>query len=124
MSGERIDVCCLCAAWCRLCGDYASVFAHVTDGLGAEGFALRAHWVDIEDDEALVGSLDIETFPTIVVAGLAGVRFAGPLTPEASTLRRVLRSVLRTDWEDRPARAPDPAVEAFARRLRASHAQP
>jgi len=119
MPAATIHLACLCAAWCRLCDDYAPVFEQVTGELAAAGVPLRCHWVDIEDESDLVGDFDVETFPMIVVADAQCVRFAGPLTPQSDTLRRLLRALLLdvapgTRW---PGAAPE--VEAFAQRLRA-----
>ncbi len=110
-----LHVACLCAAWCRLCDSYAPVFTQVTQTLAARHPGLQAHWIDIEDEADLLGDLDIETFPTLVVVGADGdVRFAGALTPEPSTLQRVLAATL-----DAPAPRQAAAAEvlAFARRL-------
>jgi hypothetical protein len=89
-----IDLLCLCAAWCRLCEGYRAVF----DALAAEpaplGVALRWRWIDIEDEADLVGDLDIETFPTWVIAEGTVLLFAGALTPEPATVRRVLGACL------------------------------
>ena len=79
---------------------------------------LQWHWIDIEEEAELVGDLDVETFPTIVILDAEQVRFAGPLTPQAVTLRRLLRATLQ---DVDPARAwpvVDPEFEAFAARLR------
>jgi thioredoxin 1 len=113
-----VHVACLCAAWCRLCDDYAPVLDGVMSDLMAGRAALRRHWIDIEDEAELVGDFDVQTFPTLVVVGPDGVRFAGPVTPQADTLRRLLRATVvdapaRSRW---PAVAPE--VQAFAHRLR------
>ncbi len=116
MSTSTIHIACLCAAWCRTCDSYAVVFEAVVAEVGAELPALRTHWIDIEDEAELVGDLDIETFPTLVVVDAQGLRFAGPLTPQPETLRRVLRASLASD---EPASAPaDAEWKAFAQRLR------
>ena len=47
--------------------------------LAAPGRAVRWHWIDIEDDSALLGDLDLETVPTRVGADAPGPRVAGPL---------------------------------------------
>jgi hypothetical protein len=87
----------------------------VLDSVAAE-FGLAARWVDIEDEADLLGHVDIETFPTLVLLDEQHVRFFGPLTPQPDTLRRVLRATL-----DGPAPASaEPEVEALAQRLRAS----
>jgi hypothetical protein len=110
-----LHVACLCAAWCRTCDDYAPVFEQVLAGLRPQLPSLRAHWIDIEDEADLLGELDIETFPTIVVADDAHVRFAGPLTPQPAMLQRVLRAALA---EPHAGTAQPPEVLAFAQRLR------
>ncbi|MBA4175661.1 MAG: thioredoxin [Leptothrix sp. (in: Bacteria)] len=109
-----LHVACLCAAWCRLCDDYAPVFEQVTATLRERHPGLQTHWLDIEDEADLLGDLDIETFPTLVVVGPQQVHFAGPLAPQRGTLQRVLDAVL----DERPAVAAPAAVLAFAQRLR------
>ncbi len=111
---RELHVACLCAAWCRLCESYAELFRQVTHELQARHPGLRAHWIDIEDEAELLGELDVETFPTLIVADAQGVRFAGPLTPQPETLQRVLRAALAN-----PGGSAQPAeVLAFAQRLR------
>jgi thioredoxin-like negative regulator of GroEL len=81
-NARTIHVACLCAAWCRLCDDYRAVLESLADELDRAGVPVSWHWVDIEDEADLVGDLDVETFPTIVVADDAHVRFAGALEPQ------------------------------------------
>jgi hypothetical protein len=110
---DRLQVVCLCAAWCRTCEGYAEVFDAAMAHLRAEHPQLQARWIDIEDEADLLGDVDVETFPTLVVVQKGQVRFAGPLTPQPETLNRVLRAALGGG----PA-APQPAeIEAFAQRL-------
>lgn len=66
----------------------------VTSERAAAAVGLRREWIDIEDDAELVGDFDVETFPTLVIIEPDGGRFAGPLTPQADTLRRVLRATM------------------------------
>lgn len=112
-TGE-LHVACLCAAWCRLCESYAELFHRVMRELQVQHPGLRAHWIDIEDEAELLGDLDVETFPTLIVADAQGVRFAGPLTPQAETLQRVLRAALASPGSGRHP----PDVLALAQRLR------
>jgi thioredoxin-like negative regulator of GroEL len=118
MTTPSIHVACLCAAWCRLCDEYAPVLRQVVAELAAAGVPLRAHWIDIEDQADLLGELDIETFPTLVVFDDQALRFAGPLTPQADTLRRVLRATLQQTGPTAQAAAAGAAFEAFVQRLR------
>lgn len=117
MTAPVVHVACLCAAWCHLCKDYAPVFDQVCNEAAASGAALQPHWIDIEDEADLVGDVDVETFPTIVIADAGGVRFAGPLAPQPQTLRRLLRATVLDAAPD--ARWPTASAEAaaFAARL-------
>jgi thioredoxin 1 len=84
-----LHVACLCAAWCRACEAYRPLFETVTAALTP---AVAAHWVDIEDEASLVGDLDVETFPTLLVFDQRGLHFAGPVPPDAANLQRLVRS--------------------------------
>ena len=50
----------------------------------------RFAWVDIEDHAEIADAFDVETFPTLLVAGADGTRFLGPLLPHIETLSRLL----------------------------------
>jgi len=111
---DGLCLACLCAAWCRLCDDYRPTFEQVAAEFEAQAPGLRPHWIDIEDDAELVGNVDIETFPTLLLADAGGVRFFGPLTPQPDTLRRLLRALVLQP----PAADVDADVQALAQRLR------
>jgi thioredoxin-like negative regulator of GroEL len=55
--------------------------------------AFRFAWLDIEDQADLVGDIDVDTFPTVLMADAQCIRFFGPLTPQANTLSRLLESL-------------------------------
>jgi len=82
-------VVCLCAQWCGLCRDYATLFAQMAPRYPSFRFV----WLDVEEQADLLGDLDVETFPTLLLADAGGTRFFGPLTPQASTLSRLLESL-------------------------------
>lgn len=105
---------CLCAGWCTTCASYAPTFEAVSERLRAEWPDLQSRWIDIEDEAELVGDLDIETFPTVVVLDHDRVRFHGTLTPQPEVLERVVRGALRGDAA--PADLPKAVVE-MARRI-------
>lgn len=91
MSSQRPWVACLCAAWCVACREYRSTFALLAAQFGGDvDFA----WIDIEDDADALGDVDIEDFPTLLIADSAGARFFGPVMPQASTAERLLRGAL------------------------------
>ena len=80
---------CLCAAWCGTCGIYRPLF----DELGRAHPNVRFEWVDIEDESDLVDDLDVETFPTLLIADGERALFLGPLLPQAPVLARLLASL-------------------------------
>ncbi len=49
-------------------------------------------WIDIEDQADLLHPLDVEDFPTLLIAAGAAPRFFGPVTPQAETLTRLVHS--------------------------------
>jgi len=81
-------VVCLCAEWCRTCEGYEAAFAQHAVRSGEA----RHIWIDVEDDEDLIGDIDIETFPTLLV--LQGTRpmFFGPVLPHIDVVDRTLRA--------------------------------
>lgn len=81
-----LDVVCLCAAWCGTCREYEALFAALQQG--APGHRYR--WIDIEDEADLVGDIDVETFPTLMVAWQGRVLFAGPVLPRLGDAQRLL----------------------------------
>lgn len=103
-STDELWVICLCAEWCGACREYRPLFAQVERAHPG----LRFAWVDIEDHADLADDFDVETFPTILVAGADGTYFIGPLLPHAETLSRMLSAL-------QPAQASTPhAVKLLA----------
>ncbi|MBS0343517.1 MAG: thioredoxin family protein [Proteobacteria bacterium] len=87
---DALWVVCLCAEWCGTCRDYRPLIEEVARSHPQMRFA----WVDVEDHSDIADEFDVETFPTILVAGRDGTRFLGPLLPHAETLSRMLSSAL------------------------------
>ena len=80
---------CLCAAWCGTCGIYRPLF----DELARAHPDVRFEWVDSEDESDIAGDLDVETFPTLLIADGERALFLGPLLPQAPVLARLLASL-------------------------------
>lgn len=80
---------CLCAAWCGTCKQYEQTFTE----MATQFPEMRFVWLDVEDREDLVGDLDIETFPSILVAQGDQARFLGPILPQPPVLARMLQSL-------------------------------
>ena len=90
-SGPPTDwtVVCLCAEWCRTCEGYGPAFARRAAGSSDA----RHIWIDVEDDEDLIGDIDIETFPTLLVLQGDRPMFFGPVLPHIDIVDRTLRAL-------------------------------
>ncbi|WP_053845214.1 thioredoxin family protein [Paracidovorax avenae] len=108
-------VVCLCAAWCGVCREYGAVF----EALRAAHPDVRFEWVDVEDEEDLAGNLDVETFPTVLVADGVHARFLGPVLPQSGVLARML-AALRQEGGAPPVDAQAQAVFERIRQARAA----
>ncbi len=82
-------VVCLCAEWCGVCREYRTAW----QALAARRPDAAWRWIDVEDDADLVGDLEVETFPTLLIGEGATVRFLGPLAPHIGVLERLLDSL-------------------------------
>jgi len=51
----------------------------------------RYAWIDIEDQADAIGDIDVETFPTLMVASQGRVLFAGPVLPRLGDAQRLLQ---------------------------------
>ncbi|MFZ5526590.1 MAG: thioredoxin family protein [Pseudomonadota bacterium] len=81
-----LDVICLCADWCGTCREYEAVF----DALQQAHPQHRYRWIDIEDEAELAGDVDVETFPTLMLAHGGQVLFAGPVLPRQGDAQRLV----------------------------------
>lgn len=110
--GQTWWVACLCADWCGVCREWLPLFT-------AQARAhphMRFAWVDVEDEDDAMGDVDVETFPTLMVARGEQVLFLGPIPPSASQFARMLATL-----QAQPLRSPGLAADADAllRRLHA-----
>jgi hypothetical protein len=112
-------VACLCAEWCNVCGEYRSRFAQVQAAVTADHSQAKFVWLDVEDEADLLYPLDVDNFPTILIAVGDAPRFYGPLTPQAQTLERLVRNAL-ADASATPLA--DPNLVAAVARIRAQKA--
>jgi thioredoxin 1 len=84
-------VACLCAEWCAACREFRSTF----EALQAEQPGVRLLWVDIEDEAELLGDVDVENFPTLLVVSEGRVRFLGAVEPHAAVVRELIARAIR-----------------------------
>jgi thiol-disulfide isomerase/thioredoxin len=95
MSAPRLLVACLCAEWCGTCRQYAAPFAQEAAAFDEADF----FWVDIEDDAEAVEGLEVENFPTLLIARGNEVLFIGAVTPHVTTMTRLLQAARDGDLE-------------------------
>ena len=83
-------VACLCAEWCGTCKDYRAPFLQLQTEFPNAQFV----WVDIEDEADLVDPIEVDDFPTLLIAAHGQPQFFGTVTPHIDTLRRLIQSNL------------------------------
>ena len=88
-SPEGWQVICLCAQWCGTCREWRPLLAAQARDMPGVAFG----WVDVEDQADAMGDLDIETFPTLLIAQGDRARFLGPVLPAAAAIARLLDSL-------------------------------
>ena len=99
-------VACLCAAWCGVCREWLPQFT-------AQARAhpdMRFAWVDVEDEDETMGDVDIETFPTLLVARGDEVLYLAPIPPLGAQFTRLIARLQAQQF-------PDPGVPAEAHAL-------
>ena len=107
-SHDTWSVICLCAQWCGVCRDWRDIFNEAA----ASHPGVRFVWVDVEDEAEAMGDVDIETFPTLLVAQGKTPRFFGVVQPSSAQLSRLVSSLMNAP---EPSRCPSEAAELLAR---------
>jgi hypothetical protein len=95
-----------------VCREYESRFQL----LQAKFPQARFLWIDVEDEADLLHPLDVENFPTLLLAVGDDPRFFGPVTPQPELLERLIRAQI----ESGTSALADPAVVALVSRIRAA----
>jgi thioredoxin-like negative regulator of GroEL len=105
IGGERWTVACLCAAWCGTCTSYRAAF----EALAARHPDKVFVWIDIEDQADVVGDLDVENFPTLLLQRGENVAFFGTVLPDPLVAERMVqaKAALADDELARLARSSD-----------------
>ena len=75
-------------------------------------------WVDVEDHADWVDPIEVENFPTLLMALGETPLFFGTLTPHVETLRRLIQSQLKDPIAMKGDGALDQQVQALVIRLR------
>jgi thioredoxin 1 len=88
LDSEGWLVACLCAAWCGTCASYRAAF----DALAARHPDKVFVWIDIEDQADVVGDLDVENFPTLLIQRRDVVAFFGTMLPDPALADRLIHA--------------------------------
>ena len=99
LAGENWIVACLCAAWCGTCATYRATF----EAMAARHPDKHFVWIDIEDQADVVGDLDVDNFPTLLIQRHDIVAFFGTVLPDPALAERLLQAQA-TQSEDELAR--------------------
>lgn len=110
---DVLRVVCLCAQWCDVCRDYAALFEQASKEFGARTEFSR---LDIEDEADLLDGVDIENFPTLLIARCDQVLFFGTIMPHPQTLARLVQGALAGELR---ALTDAPEIDALAKRISA-----
>ena len=88
VQGDDWTVACLCAAWCGTCTSYRATF----ESLAARHPDKHFLWIDIEDQADLVGDLDVDNFPTLLLQRGDTVAFFGTMVPDGGVAERLVQA--------------------------------
>lgn len=112
---SQLTIACLCAQWCNTCSAYASLFQQLKQDFPHAQLV----WIDVEDQAALVDPIEVDNFPTVLIAAQGQAQFFGTVTPHLDTLRRLVQA------HQTPATTPPcpPEVQALTDRLHQQHRQ-
>jgi len=84
--GGSLVVVCLCAAWCDTCTAFRASFERIAEARPRELFV----WLDVEDDSAICGDIDIENFPTLAIYRGERLLHYGVSLPQEGTVARLI----------------------------------
>jgi thioredoxin-like negative regulator of GroEL len=109
-------VVCLCAAWCRTCDGYRADLQR----LAGTDPQTRYLWLDVEDEADLVGELDVDTFPSVLVLRGAQPLFYGPVLPQVAQVAQLLARLRAAGKAAQPLAALPDELEPLLAQLRAA----
>ena len=78
----------LCAAWCGTCKEFRDGFEILADVHPESAFV----WLDVEDDAALVGDIEVENFPVLAIFHGTRLVHFGVSVPQQGVVARLLAS--------------------------------
>ena len=120
-SSNSLLVVCLCADWCGVCREYLDRFDQVKALILSDNPNARFLWIDVEDDADLLHPMDVDDFPTLLIAMGDTPHFFGPLVPQAQTLERMIRTALKDSANEGLV---DPNLRALVGRIQTEKTDP
>ena len=94
-------VACLCAEWCGTCRGYRKGFDELADRHPGKQFI----WIDIEDQADLLGDLDVENFPTMLIQRGYIVTYFAPVLPDHRQVDRLLAAQMEQSVKEQKKQA-------------------
>jgi thiol-disulfide isomerase/thioredoxin len=101
LQDESWIVACLCAEWCGTCRGYRKGFDELADRHPGKHFI----WIDIEDQADLLGDLDVENFPTMLIQRGDIVTYFAPVLPDHRQGDRMLLAQMEQSIEEQKKQA-------------------
>jgi thioredoxin reductase (NADPH) len=83
---QQLVVVSLCADWCDTCKQFRSAF----EAIARTRPSITFIWLDIEDDSAVAGDIDVENFPTLAIYRGDAVLHFGVSLPHEGTVARLV----------------------------------
>jgi len=102
---RRLIVVSLCADWCDTCKQFRATLENIATERPHATFL----WLDIEDDSAVAGDIDVENFPTLAIYRGDRVVHFGVSLPQQGTVARLIDAMIERSTA--LADAPDPVRE-------------
>lgn len=89
-------VACFCAGWCNSCRQYRPGLKQLAKNLPD----VRFFWVDIEDHGDMLGDLDVDKFPTLLIQRGDVVTFFSCVHPDLKQAERLLQSLMAQSHDE------------------------
>ena len=101
LAGKDWVVACLCAQWCGTCRGYRQGF----DELAARHPDKCVLWIDVEDNADLLGDIEAENFPTMLIQRGDIVTYFAPVLPDHRQVDRLLAAQAEQSLDELRAQA-------------------
>lgn len=91
LAAQPLVVVAFCAQWCGTCRDFQPLLQRLATAHPDIVFS----WADIEDDAGQVGDIEVDTFPTLVLARGGRALYFGATLPLEAVLIRLLQTLVQ-----------------------------